>query len=61
MGVRTDALFSVFGRYEGRRPRAPAIMLGSHLDTVLDAGRYDGAQCLRCRPRSGPSGVAHHA
>jgi allantoate deiminase len=43
MGVRTDALFSVFGRYEGRRPQAPAIMLGSHLDTVLDAGRYDGA------------------
>jgi allantoate deiminase len=43
MGVRSDALFSVFGRYEGRRPQAPAIMLGSHLDTVLDAGRYDGA------------------
>src|SRR5262245_60532478 len=43
MGVRTDALVSVFGRYEGRRPQAPAIMLGLHLDTVLDAGRYDGA------------------
>ena len=43
MGARSDALFSVFGRYEGRRPQAPAIMLGSHLDTVLDAGRYDGA------------------
>jgi allantoate deiminase len=43
MGERTNALFSVFGRYEGRRPQAPAIMLGSHLDTVLDAGRYDGA------------------
>ena len=43
MGVRTNALFSVFGRYEGRRPQAPVIMLGSHLDTVLDAGRYDGA------------------
>jgi acetylornithine deacetylase/succinyl-diaminopimelate desuccinylase-like protein len=42
MGVRTDALFSVLGRYKGRRPQAPAIMLGSHLDTVLDAGRYDG-------------------
>jgi allantoate deiminase len=43
MGVRTNALFSVFGRYEGRRPQAPVIMLGSHFDTVLDAGRYDGA------------------
>jgi allantoate deiminase len=42
-GVRTVALLSVPGRYEGRRPNAPAIVLGSHLDTVLDAGRYDGA------------------
>lgn len=41
--VHTDALLSLFGRYEGQRPGAPAIMLGSHLDTVLDAGRYDGA------------------
>jgi allantoate deiminase len=32
----------VFGRYEGRSPGAPAIMLGSHIDTVVDAGRYDG-------------------
>src|SRR5687768_15228991 len=43
MSVRTDPLMSVFGRYEGRQPGAPAIMLGSHIDTVLDAGRYDGS------------------
>ncbi len=43
MSVRTDALLSLFGRYEGSSPGAPAIMLGSHLDTVVDAGRYDGA------------------
>jgi allantoate deiminase len=43
MSVRTDPLMSVFGRYEGRRPGAPAIMLGSHIDTVVDAGRYDGS------------------
>jgi allantoate deiminase len=42
MSVRTDPLLSLFGRYEGRSPRAPAIMIGSHLDTVVDAGRYDG-------------------
>jgi allantoate deiminase len=42
MRVFADGLFSAFGRYEGRRPNAPAIMLGSHLDTVVDAGRYDG-------------------
>jgi allantoate deiminase len=43
MSVRTDPLMSVFGRYEGRRTGAAAIMLGSHIDTVLDAGRYDGS------------------
>jgi allantoate deiminase len=43
MQVSTDALCSLFGRYEGQRPNAPAILLGSHLDTVLDAGCYDGA------------------
>jgi allantoate deiminase len=42
MSVRTDPLLSVFGRYEGRSPGAPAIMLGSHIDTVVDAGLYDG-------------------
>ena len=43
MSVRTDPLCSVFGRYEGRAAGQAAIMLGSHIDTVIDAGRYDGA------------------
>ncbi|WP_182525313.1 allantoate amidohydrolase [Nocardioides dongkuii] len=30
------------GRREGRTPGLPALLLGSHLDTVPDAGRYDG-------------------
>jgi allantoate deiminase len=42
MSVRTDPLLSVFGRYEGRAPGAPAIMLGSHIDSVIDGGNYDG-------------------
>ena len=42
MSVRTDALMSLFGRYEGKTPGRPAIMIGYHLDTVVDAGRYDG-------------------
>jgi allantoate deiminase len=42
MSVRRDPLMSAFGRYEGRKPGAPAIMIGSHIDSVLDAGRYDG-------------------
>jgi allantoate deiminase len=43
MTTRVDPLLSVFGRYEGTRPGRPAIMIGSHIDTVVDAGRYDGA------------------
>lgn len=37
-----DALGNVVGRYAGTDPAAPALMLGSHLDTVRNAGRYDG-------------------
>jgi allantoate deiminase len=43
MSVRTDPLLSLYGRYEGRSAGAQAIMIGSHLDSVIDAGRYDGA------------------
>ena len=28
---------------EGTDPSLPAIMVGSHLDTVPDGGKYDGA------------------
>ncbi|MCW2248468.1 allantoate deiminase [Azospirillum fermentarium] len=42
MAVRTDAVGNIIGRYEGDAPGAPALLLGSHLDTVRDAGRYDG-------------------
>ncbi|WP_062317807.1 allantoate amidohydrolase [Demequina maris] len=30
------------GSYPGEGPHAPVLLLGSHLDTVPDAGRYDG-------------------
>lgn len=42
MSARIDAVGNVAGRYEGREPGAPALLLGSHLDTVRDAGKYDG-------------------
>lgn len=42
MQVRRDAVCNVIGRCEGKRPGAPAILLGSHIDTVVDAGKYDG-------------------
>jgi allantoate deiminase len=42
MSVHIDAIGNVVGRYEGVTPGLPALLLGSHLDTVRDAGRYDG-------------------
>lgn len=37
-----DALGNVSGCYEGTDATAPALMLGSHYDTVRNAGKYDG-------------------
>ncbi len=37
-----DAAGSVQGRREGRTPGLPAVMIGSHIDTVKDGGRFDG-------------------
>ena len=42
MDASLDAIGNCIGRYEGERPGLPCLMLGSHLDTVRDAGRYDG-------------------
>ncbi|HEY3736979.1 MAG TPA: allantoate amidohydrolase [Jatrophihabitans sp.] len=43
-GLRSwvDAAGNVCGRREGATPGLPALLLGSHLDTVPDAGKYDG-------------------
>jgi allantoate deiminase len=42
MTAHLDAIGNVCGRYEGERPGLPCLMLGSHFDTVRDAGRWDG-------------------
>jgi allantoate deiminase len=42
MSAHLDAIGNVCGRYEGERPGSPCLMLGSHYDTVRDAGRWDG-------------------
>lgn len=41
--VREDAVGNLIGRLEATRPGAKTLLLGSHLDTVRDAGRFDGA------------------
>jgi allantoate deiminase len=42
MKAHLDAIGNVCGRYEGDRPGLPCLMLGSHYDTVRDAGKWDG-------------------
>lgn len=42
MTIRRDAAGNIIGRYEGIKPNAPALLIGSHLDTVRNAGCYDG-------------------
>jgi N-carbamoyl-L-amino-acid hydrolase len=41
--VELDAATNLIGRRSGRRPDAPVIALGSHLDTVRQGGHLDGA------------------
>ena len=49
-GMRThfDALGNVVGRYEGTAPGLPAVVSGSHMDSVRNAGRYDGIFGILC-------------
>ncbi|KAA5607572.1 hydantoinase/carbamoylase family amidase [Roseospira marina] len=40
--VERDAALNLFARLPGRDRRAPALYVGSHLDSVPQGGRYDG-------------------
>ncbi len=42
LAVSEDAAFNLLGRLESPNPRAKTFLLGSHLDTVRNAGKYDG-------------------
>lgn len=42
MQVTLDPAVNLIGRYPGTDPDAPALLIGSHIDSVRDAGRYDG-------------------
>ncbi len=42
LDVRVDAAGNVIGRRKGSDPSLPAIMLGSHIDSVPSGGNYDG-------------------
>lgn len=40
--VREDAIGNLLGRHLANRPPARTLLIGSHHDSVRDAGRYDG-------------------
>jgi allantoate deiminase len=43
MSAREDAIGNLIGAYAGSPSATRSFLLGSHLDTVRDAGRFDGA------------------
>jgi len=60
MDAHLDAVGNVVGRYEGERPGLPCLMFGSHMDTVRNAGKYDGmlgvitpVECVRALHEAG--------
>ena len=40
--VRVDAAGNIIGHREGRNPKLPVILFGSHIDSVPHGGNYDG-------------------
>nr|XP_027086088.1 allantoate deiminase 2-like isoform X2 [Coffea arabica] len=50
VGLKTwvDKMGNVHGRTEGINPSAKALLIGSHLDTVIDAGKFDGSLGIVC-------------
>ncbi len=42
MSAHLDTIGNVVGRYEGEKSGLPCLMLGSHYDTVRNAGKWDG-------------------
>ena len=40
--ISVDAVGNVVGVYHGTQPASPALLTGSHYDTVRNGGKYDG-------------------
>jgi allantoate deiminase len=48
LSVRYDAIGNLRARFAGANPRAPAVLVGSHLDTVIHGGDFDGILGVVC-------------
>ena len=43
LAVSIDQMGNMFARREGRNPKAPPVLMGSHLDSQPSGGKFDGA------------------
>ncbi len=48
MNAAQDAAGNMVGRYGGTNDYSPALIIGSHLDTVVNAGKFDGMLGVLC-------------
>jgi len=48
LSVREDEAGNVIGTLEGENPELPCIMMGSHFDSVINGGDYDGIAGVVC-------------
>ena len=46
--VRRDAAANLFARFPGERDKDALVLVGSHLDSVPEGGRFDGALGVLC-------------
>jgi allantoate deiminase len=46
--VRRDAAANLYARFAGKDERAPLVLVGSHIDSVPEGGRFDGALGVCC-------------
>jgi allantoate deiminase len=42
LSVHEDAVGNLFGRRGGKSPGSPAVLIGSHVDSVYNGGNFDG-------------------
>jgi len=48
MDTWQDAAGNIIGRYDSAQGNGPALIIGSHLDTVVNAGKFDGILGVLC-------------
>lgn len=48
LSVEEDAIGNIYACLEGSEPKLPPVWTGSHIDTVPNAGKYDGMAGVVC-------------